>query len=81
MLKRDLESRHDYSTLAAYRAIDKYNDGAITINNLGGFLRSCGYSASQQDLIQIIRRIDTNGDGILSYFEFADFIKSNLPII
>jgi hypothetical protein len=34
-LKRELSYRYDYSAYAAYRAIDKYNDGVIDTFNLG----------------------------------------------
>ena len=79
ILKRDLEIRYDYSTLAAYRSIDKYNDGRIDSFNLGSFLRSCGHYASEHELLQIIRRIDTDGDGRLNYAEFSNFIRSAYP--
>ena len=78
-LKRDLESRCDYSTLACYKAIDKYNDGAINVHNLGSFLRACGHYAGDRDLVQIIRRIDLDGDAKLCFKEFADYIRS-LPL-
>lgn len=39
ILKRELESRYDFSSLAAYRSIDRYNDGRIQTFNLGTFLR------------------------------------------
>ena len=42
-LRKDLESKMDYSSLAAYRSIDKYNDGNINLHNLGSFLRTQGY--------------------------------------
>ena len=78
-LKRDLEIRYDYSLLAAYRSIDKYNDGRVDTINLGSFLRACGHYASEHELLQIIRRIDTDGDGRLHYAEFSNFIRSSYP--
>lgn len=75
-LRRDLESRFDYTSVAAYRSVDKYNDGAITALNLGTFLRTCGHFATEHELLQIVRRMDTNGDGKLAYNEFADFLRS-----
>ena len=78
-LKRDLEIRYDYSLLAAYRSIDKYNDGRIDSFNLGSFLRACGHYASEHELLQIIRRIDTDGDGRLQYTEFSNFVRSAYP--
>lgn len=79
ILKRDLETRYDYSSLAAYRTIDRYNDGRIDTFNLGSFLRSCGHYATERELLSIIRRIDTDGDAKLSYSEFSDYIRSSCP--
>ena len=78
-LKRDLEIRYDYSLLAAYRSIDKYNDGRIDTFNLGSFLRACGHYASEHELLQIVRRMDTDGDGKLNYTEFSNFVRSSYP--
>ena len=76
VLKHDLECRYDYTPLAAFRAVDKYNDGRVNTSNLGSFLRACGHYATERELLQIIRRMDTDGDASLSYTEFADFIRS-----
>ncbi len=65
ILKGDLEVRYDYSAYAAYRSIDKYNDGRISTLNLGTFLRSTGHYATERELLTIIRRIDTDGDATL----------------
>jgi len=80
ILKRDLEIRYDYSLLASYRSVDKYNDGRVDSFNLGSFLRSAGHYASEHELLQIIRRIDTDGDGRLNYAEFSNFIRSSYPV-
>lgn len=79
ILKRDLEGRYDYSSLAAFRTIDKYNDGRIDTYNLGAFLRSCAHYATERELLSIVRRIDTDGDAKLSYSEFSDFVRSSCP--
>ena len=71
--------RYDYSSYAAFRAIDKYNEGYINTFNLSGFLKNNGHYASEKELLAIIRRIDTDGDAKLSYSEFADFIRSSEP--
>lgn len=79
ILKGDLECRYDYSAYAAYRSVDKYNDGRVTTLNLGSFLRSCGHFATERELLTIIRRIDTDGDAALSYSEFSEFLRSSNP--
>jgi hypothetical protein len=79
ILKRDLEIRYDYSSYAAFRAIDKYNEGNINTFNLSTFLKNNGHYASEKELLAIIRRIDTDGDAKLSYSEFSEFIRSSEP--
>ncbi len=79
ILKGDLEVRYDYSSYAAFRSIDKYNEGNINTFNLGSFLKNNGHYASEKELLAIIRRIDTDGDAKLSYSEFSDFIRSSEP--
>jgi Ca2+-binding EF-hand superfamily protein len=81
LLKRELESRYDFSSLAAYRSVDRYNDGRINTFNLGTFLRNCGHYASETELLAIVRRMDTDGDANLSYSEFAEYIRSGSPCI
>ena len=38
-LKRELQVQYDYSPLAAFRSIDRYNSGLMTTVNTGAFLR------------------------------------------
>ena len=70
----------DYSPFAAYRSVDRYNDGRITSSNLGYFLRSQGHHASESELLAIIRRIDTDGDCRVTYDELAEFLRNCMPI-
>ena len=77
ILKRDLEVRYDYSSYAAFKSIDRYNEASINTQNLGIFLKNNGYYASERELLAIIRRIDTDGDAKLSYSEFSDFIRGS----
>ena len=37
------------------------------MSNLGSFMRSTGHYAQNLELMQMIRRMDTNGDGKLSF--------------
>lgn len=78
-MKRELEQRYDYSSLSAYRSIDRYNDGRIDPINLSSFLRNSGHHAAEREILAIIRRIDTDGDARLSYTEFAEFLRGTNP--
>ena len=76
VLKRELECRYDFTPLAAFRSIDRYNIGRIDSLNLGTFLRASSYNPSEIELLAIIRRIDTDGDACLDFNEFAEFLRS-----
>ena len=78
-LKRELEIQYDYSPYAAFRSVDRYNSGRIDQVNVGSFLRQNGHYASEMELLAIIRRVDTDGDAILLYSEWADFLRPASP--
>jgi len=79
-LKRELESRpYDYNIGSAFRAIDRYNMGRIDSMQLGTFLRANGHYLPEMELIAIIRRFDTDGDAVISYGEFSDFMRPAFP--
>jgi hypothetical protein len=75
LLKGDLQLKYDYTSYAAFRAIDRFNDGTIDSYNLGQFLKNNGHYASERELLNIIRRIDTDGDAKLNYEEFSEFLR------
>lgn len=76
-LKRDLSLSLDYTTMACFSTIDKYNSGSITTVNLGAFMRENGHYASETELLAIVRRLDTNGDASLTYAEVCEFLRSS----
>jgi len=78
-LKRELELQYDYSPFAAFRSIDRYNSGRMDTVNTGSFLRQNGHYASEMELLAIIRRFDTDGDAVVNYTEFAEFVRRAFP--
>ena len=77
ILKSSLSVRYDFSPMAAFRAVDKYNAGRIDTFSTGNFLRTQGHYATETELLAIVRRIDTDGDAKLDYSEFAEFLSSS----
>lgn len=75
-----LTSRVDYSPFAAFRTVDRYDEGTITIENLQDFFRSFGNYLIEAEIFAIIRRIDTDGDARLCFDEFADFFTSQVNV-
>jgi Ca2+-binding EF-hand superfamily protein len=80
VLKRELQVQYDYSPLAAFRSVDRYNSGLMTTVNTGAFLRQNGHYASEMELLAIIRRVDTDGDASVDYKEFAEFMQPLAPV-
>ena len=74
-LKGALEYRWDYTPMAAFRSIDRYNSGIIDTYSLRNFLQSQGHYATETELLSIIRRIDTDGDARVNYSELAEFLR------
>jgi Ca2+-binding EF-hand superfamily protein len=38
------------------------------------FLKECGYVASEEELVAIIRRVDLDGDDLISLWEFKELL-------
>lgn len=74
-LKRDLELGLDYTAVAAFRSVDRYNSGLVTTVNLGAFLRDQGHWASEAELLAIVRRVDTDGDASIDLREWSEFLR------
>ena len=79
-LSRELAMRPDYSAHAAFNTIDRYQEGSINIANLQEFFRSFGNYLIEQEIFAIVRRIDTDGDGRINMFEFAELFKTNVDV-
>ena len=73
---RELSLRPDYSAYAAFRTIDRYEEGCINVINLQDWFRQFGTYLTEQEVFAAIRRIDTDGDAKLNFDDFAEFFKS-----
>ncbi|KAH7655867.1 Calmodulin and related proteins (EF-Hand superfamily) protein [Dioscorea alata] len=71
---------HVFSMMEAFRAFDSDNDGQITVDELGGIMSSLGYNPSRQEIVDMMRRGDTDGDGLLSIEEFLDVNTRELSL-
>ena len=79
--KRDLAIQYDFSFYDAYTAIDIYETRFIDFSLLKKFFKSCGKIIKEDDLIPILRRIDRDDDGKVSYEEFVEAIKPQKAVI
>eukprot|EP00743_Colponemidia_sp_Colp-15_P002650 GILK01002872.1.p1 GENE.GILK01002872.1~~GILK01002872.1.p1 ORF type:complete len:586 (-),score=91.06 GILK01002872.1:92-1849(-) len=75
--KQTLVRRADFNLLDAFRAVDEMNLGYITPDALRVFFNRNGYNPYEEDVLCLMRRLDKDADGRLSYLEFVDAV---LPI-
>ncbi|KAK4272449.1 hypothetical protein QN277_021007 [Acacia crassicarpa] len=59
-----------------FQMFDKNGDGKITKKELSDSLENLGIPISDPDMIQMIEKIDVNGDGCIDIDEFGDLYKS-----
>lgn len=56
----------------AFEFFDLNGDGKLSVNELGTVLRSLGDAVTEDDLENLIKRVDSDGDGQLDLCEFID---------
>ncbi|RDX73463.1 Calmodulin-like protein 3, partial [Mucuna pruriens] len=67
----------DQAELArVFQMFDKNGDGRITRKELSDSLKNLGITISEQDLIQMIEKIDVNGDGFVDIDEFGGLYQT-----
>lgn len=77
-LKHELRVQEDFTAQKGFNAIDRYSSGFIDADNLRNFLASQGAFLSNHELSRIIRRLDTDCDGLINFVEWCDFIRSEI---
>ena len=70
LLKQKLEERCTNLT-AAFRKVDKSNNGFITPADFSEVMASFGIRVTRPSLMAIVAKYDANGDGFVSYEEFC----------
>lgn len=65
-----------FEPFAAFRRLDQFNSGYITATDVGRFLAEMNVPANQDDLLNAVKSLDSQGEGRVSY---ADFVRNVLP--
>lgn len=74
-LKYGLVMRSDYKNLDGFRCIDFRSESYLTRDNLIDFFRRHAMAVYEDDIDALLRRLDTDGDEMLSYSEFVDAVQ------
>lgn len=77
--KRILSYGCDYTPTAAFNAIDCHREGKISMQSLKCFLQRHCHFAMENELVAMIRRIDTDADHMLSPDEWSTFLHMEQP--
>jgi Ca2+-binding EF-hand superfamily protein len=72
--KERLKCRYDFSRLDAFRALDRYKMNSLLRDDIRLFMNIHGHNASALDADHIMRRLDQDRDGRITYSEFVDYI-------
>ena len=72
-IKRDLVSKADFNLLECFKVINFRGESSLTRAALTEFLRKFK-AITEQDIDAIFRRLDNDGDSVLSYLEFVDAV-------
>nr|XP_010918595.1 probable calcium-binding protein CML29 [Elaeis guineensis] len=68
------------SLMEVFKAFDSNSDGLITCDELGGIMGSLGYNMSEREVNDMMRRGDTDRDGLLSMQEFLEMNTRELDL-
>ena len=58
-----------------FAIFDANGDGQISIDDLRTITRSLGEELSEEELHEIIKDIDTNGDDMIDFTEFSELVR------
>ncbi|KAF0914666.1 hypothetical protein E2562_031127 [Oryza meyeriana var. granulata] len=62
----------------AFLLFDKNGDGCITLEELAAVTRSLGLEPTDQELNDMMREVDTDGNGIIDFQEFLSLIARKM---
>lgn len=60
--------------MEVFRSFDKDGSGYITAAELAGQMAKLGHPLTYRELTEMMREADMNGDGVISFNEFATIL-------
>jgi len=77
LLKRELADRYDYNPLVLFEAIDQDGLGYINFDSLYLFFKNNDIPILETEVIALLRSVDRNVDGRITYSEFHRAISES----
>lgn len=78
-IRQRLNKRPLFDIYDAFKALDTNDNGFITIDEFKEVLLDHGLFATENELLNLIKRFDKNQDGKVSYSEFVNEITPKSP--
>ena len=78
--RRELYSRFDFSSVSAFEAIDWRRRGFIDRAAIFEYCKRNGRVLGAEDIDAILRRVDLDGDELLSFSELCEYIRPKDPV-
>lgn len=78
--RRILNDNYEFDAFQIFHFLDKNNQNALEASNIKDYLNQQGVYCSLDEARTLILFYDTNNDGVLSYSEFLDLVKSEKAI-
>ncbi|CDI74841.1 EF hand family protein, related [Eimeria praecox] len=78
-LRAALAHRPAFAAHKAFAALDPLGNGCLTSGDLQRYLRNHGIAVTDSEAYNLLRRLDANGDGRVSFPEFVDFLLPAEP--
>ncbi|CAL9164593.1 unnamed protein product, partial [Musa hybrid cultivar] len=64
----------------AFCLFDKDGDGCITLEELGTVIKSLGQDPSEEELQEMIREVDSDGNGTIEFGEFLNLMARKVKV-
>jgi len=74
--RKKVKGKQDYSRYDSFRAIDKYKVNSLLREDIRMFLDRNGMYATALDVENLMKRVDMDQDGRVTYTEFCDFMEA-----
>ena len=70
-------SQEEFALRGMFREFDVNNNGAMSIDELGGLTSKLGVSCTEDELVAMFRELDMNGNGMIEFEEFQSLMISD----
>ncbi|XP_059635147.1 calmodulin-like protein 7 [Cornus florida] len=63
---------------SVFATFDKNNDGFITKKELRDSLKNIGITVTEKEVVEMVEKVDSNGDGLIDLDEFCELFESTM---